>query len=77
MLKGVEEELEQPGDKPAESQCEDAGENLETGHLFSQWPQLLLAHDNQVHYHWFTKFHLNIFTLALTLTYIQSASQLS
>ena len=50
MLKGTEEELEQPGDKPAESQCEDARENLETGHLFSQWPQLLLAHDNQVNY---------------------------
>ena len=47
---GAEEELEQPGDQPAEPQREDAGEDLEAGHLLPQWPQLLLAHDNQVNH---------------------------
>ena len=47
---GAEEELEQPGDQPAEPQREDVGEDLEAGHLLPQWPQLLLAHDYQVNH---------------------------
>ena len=48
MLEGFEEELEQPGDQPAEPQCEDAGKDLETRYILSQWPQLLLAYYHQV-----------------------------
>ena len=50
MLKGFEEELKQPGDQPAKPECEDARKDLETRYIFSQWPQLLLAHYYQVNY---------------------------
>ena len=50
MLVGFEEELEQPGDQPAEPQCENAGKDLETRYIFSQWPQLILAYYYQVNY---------------------------
>ena len=62
LFSGTEEELEQPGDRPAEPQREDAGEDLEAGHLLPQWPQLLLAHDNQVNHQ-----YLPILTIASTL----------
>ena len=48
ILEGAEEELEQPGDQPAEPQREDVGEDLEAGHLLSQRPQLLSAYNHKV-----------------------------
>ena len=50
MFVGFEEELEQPGDQPVEPEREDAGKDLETRYIFSQWPQLLLAYYHQVSY---------------------------
>ena len=53
----------------AESECEDAGKDLETGHVLPQWARLLLAYHHQVQDY----FHLQIILRSLSLEFIENS----